>query len=421
MLPATTGTSDAIPRALTTGDRIRLHREAKGLTRPVLAGLVGRSSDWLKKIETGTRQLNSLQMLVRIAQVLGVSDLAELTGADKPVPVEAWNTEAHHVVPAIRKAMRDVAFPATVAPEPVLSPAELQRHVHRLWLTWHTSPRQRTKVGEALPTLISQARATVRAHQDVERRRAMSATGDLYRLVQRLLAHICEPELHALAVERGRAMSEDADTPLSLALATWSSSVALCASGHYDDAVRLADAGTLLLAPLLDGAGPASPQVWGTIGALQMEAAAAHGLAGREGDAFHYLDAAEATARRLPIGIWHDQSGFERTSVHILSVIVNTSLHRNGQAIAQVAKIDPTAAPSVLRHSRLLLEAAHAHAQTRDTASAVRYLTAAADVSDEAVALIPWARTLADELTASTSGTARSDADKLATRLKAVR
>jgi transcriptional regulator with XRE-family HTH domain len=235
-----------------------------------LAGLVGRSSDWLKKIETGTRQLNSLQMLVRIAQVLGVSDLAELTGADKPAPVEAWNTEAHHVVPAIRKAMRDVAFPATVDPESVLSSAELQRHVHRLWLTWHTSPQQRTMVGDALPTLISQAHATVRAHQDVERRRAMSATGDLYRLVQRLLAHICEPEPHALAVERGRAMSEDADTPLSLALAAWSSSVALCASGHYDDAIRLADAGTLLLAPLLDEAGPTNSQVWGTIGALQM-------------------------------------------------------------------------------------------------------------------------------------------------------
>lgn len=38
---------------LTTGERLRSAREARGMSRPVLAGLVGRSADWLKKIETG--------------------------------------------------------------------------------------------------------------------------------------------------------------------------------------------------------------------------------------------------------------------------------------------------------------------------------------------------------------------------------
>ncbi|WP_454858132.1 helix-turn-helix domain-containing protein [Promicromonospora soli] len=406
--------------ALTTGERIRLRREARGLTRPVVAGLVGRSPDWLKKIESGTRKLNSLPMLVRIADVLGVDDLSELTGDAAPVPVGAFATEVHHVVPGIREAVRQAGFGLALnGGVPALSPEQLQQRVHRLWLTWHTSTRQRTDVGRVLPLLIRQAHACIRAHDGNDRRRAQAATGDLYRLVQRLLAHICEPELHALAVERGRAMSEAADTPLALAHAAWSSSVSLCASGYYDDAAQLADLGTRLLVPLLEKGPRTDPQIAGVIGALQMEAAAAYGLAGREGDAFHYLDAALSTARQLPQGAWHAQSGFEATNVAILSVIIQGSLHRSGEAINQANRIDAGASPSVVRTSRLLLEVAHAHASKRDPEAAVRSLSAAADVSVEAVALIPWARDLADEL-AESGSPARTEGRALATRLMAV-
>lgn len=404
---------------VTTGERIRLLREARGMTRPVLAGLVGRSTDWLKKIETGTRQLNSLPLLVQIAQVLGVNDLAEITGYNEPTPVSAWDTEIHHVIPPIRTAMHEAAFRTPTA-DPVISALELQQDVRDLWVLWHTSPQQRSDVGARLPGVIRQAHRTIRAVDGDDRRRAKAATGDLYRLVQRLLAHICEPELHALAVERGRAMSEDADTPHSLALAAWSSSVSLCASGFYDDAARLADIGVDYLVPALRDGG-ATAQTWGTLGALQMEAAAAHGLAGRDGEAHHYLDAAHATAAQLPDGAWHEQSGFESTGVRILSVIVTSCLRRYGDALSQAEKIGLTASPSLVRSSRLLLEAADAQRHRTDYGASVQTLTRAADVSAEAVALIPWARELADDLAAHTTGKAGIDAARLAGRLKSVR
>jgi transcriptional regulator with XRE-family HTH domain len=63
---------------LTTGQRIRIRREARGMSRPVLAGLVGRSADWLKKIENGDRRLNSLPLLIELARALGVRDISEL-------------------------------------------------------------------------------------------------------------------------------------------------------------------------------------------------------------------------------------------------------------------------------------------------------------------------------------------------------
>ena len=405
---------------LTTGERIRIKREAKGMSRPVLAGLVGRSPDWLKKIETGVRRLNSLPLLIELAHSLGVDDLSELTGNDFNAPIRAWEKDVHHVVPAIRDAMRDASFgpPLIDSALPPLAGEDLDRRVQRLWLLWHRSPTQRSEVGVALPTLIRQAHSSIRSAEGDERRRLRSAAADLYRLVQRLLAHICEPELHALAVERGRALSEDADTAMSLAHAAWASSVGLCASGHFDDAARLADRSAVAL--LRWCGDDLTPVQMGTLGALQLEAAAAHGLAGRAGDAYRYLDAAAATAARMPGGAWHLPSAFDRTNVEILAVIVGVSLHRNGEAIARAHRIDLASTPSVVRRSRLLLECAQAHANRREFVDAVRSLGAAARISTEAVALIPWAQTLAVELAERVPCTVRAEAERLTWTLRAV-
>lgn len=316
--------------------------------------------------------------------------------------------------------MREASFgpPVHGADTPVLDVEDLDREVRRLWLLWHSSPLQRSAVGAALPRLIRRAHSSIRCAEGVARRRYRASAADLYRLVQRLLAHISEPALHALAVERGRALSEDADTAMSLAQAAWSSSVGLCASGYYDDAAQLADRGATAL--LASYGGHPTAAAMGTLGALQLEAAAAHGLAGRAGDAYHYLDAAAATAGRMPLGAWHLPSAFERTNVEILAVIVGTALHRYGEAATRAHKLDLSGSPSVVRRSRLLLELAHAQAHKREFTDAVRSLDAAAEISLEAVALIPWARTLADELAQRAPRAVRTNADQLASRLKAV-
>jgi hypothetical protein len=353
-------------------------------------------------------------------RALGVNDLSELTGDGFEAPVRGWEKDVHHVVPAIRAAMQDASFgpPFEDTASLIVGAEHLADRVRRLWLLWHTSPMQRSVVGVALPTLIRQAHGSIRATEGDERRRCRSAAADLYRLVQRALAHICEPELHSLAVERGRALSEDADTPMSLAQAAWASSVGLCASGQYDVAARLADGGAAEL--LRSRRGDLTPEVVGTVGALQLEAAAAHGLAGREGDAYRFLDAAAATAARLPSGTWHLPSAFNRTNVDILAVIVGVSLHKTGEAVARANKIDLSSSPSVVRRSRLLLERANAYADRRMFADAVRSLGSATEISVEAVALIPWARTLADELAQRAPRSTRTEAERLRTTLHAV-
>ena len=62
-----------------TGERIQILRERRGLSRPVLARLVGMSASWLKGIERGTRRL---PLLVKLAEALAVGDVAVLAGTD---------------------------------------------------------------------------------------------------------------------------------------------------------------------------------------------------------------------------------------------------------------------------------------------------------------------------------------------------
>lgn len=112
-----------LPPELTTGERIRILRERRGLSRPVLAGLVGRSPDWLKKIENGDRDLRSITHLVRLANALHVPDVATLTGGDLSIPADAVGKLSHASVTPIRAALHGVSFAAvptvgTVTPKP---------------------------------------------------------------------------------------------------------------------------------------------------------------------------------------------------------------------------------------------------------------------------------------------------------------
>jgi len=56
--------------ALSTGERIRLYRTRRGMSRERLLGLAGVSESWLKQVERGTRQADSLRLLMAVAEAL---------------------------------------------------------------------------------------------------------------------------------------------------------------------------------------------------------------------------------------------------------------------------------------------------------------------------------------------------------------
>jgi transcriptional regulator with XRE-family HTH domain len=90
-----------MPAEFTTGERIRHLRERRGMTRVVLANLVGYSADWLKRIEAGQRGV-SIPALVRLAQVLHVDDLSVLIDGEIEIP--SARGRGHIIRPGMRLA-----------------------------------------------------------------------------------------------------------------------------------------------------------------------------------------------------------------------------------------------------------------------------------------------------------------------------
>jgi transcriptional regulator with XRE-family HTH domain len=89
---------------MTAGERIALYRKRRGMSQEVLAGLVGRTADWLSKVENIRHDLDRLSVLRSVADALDVTIgdlLAEPTLMD-------WSGESgNRTVPALREALMD--------------------------------------------------------------------------------------------------------------------------------------------------------------------------------------------------------------------------------------------------------------------------------------------------------------------------
>ena len=66
---------------LSVGDRVAFYRRRRGLTQATLASMVGRSEDWLSKIERGQRQIRRLDVISELAQAsVPIEDLLGSAG-----------------------------------------------------------------------------------------------------------------------------------------------------------------------------------------------------------------------------------------------------------------------------------------------------------------------------------------------------
>jgi len=374
-----------------TGERIQILRERKGLTRPVLAGLVGMSPSWLKGIERGIRLPPRLPLLVKLAEALAVGDVAVLAGTDMDlggasVPVGSFARIPHDAVPAIREAVRDPLLVVAAQDEPDV--AALASRVADAWVTWHQSTEHRTDVGRVLPRLVTDARVAARTTQGQDRRAANAVLADVYALVQHEIVWASETELGVTAADRAMTAAQGADDPLALAGAAWTLGMVQRSAGDTEGALDLAGNAAALLGPLLED-GP--DELRAMYGALQLHAATTAARAGREGDAWRHWDIAEATSRRL--GSYnHPWTMFGAANVKLHAVSISADLSKSGQAHSHAEQIDPDEIPSRERRGRLGVEIARAYHQRRDYPATLHWLETAYGTSHDSVQYSPTAR-----------------------------
>jgi len=378
-----------------TGERIQILRERKGLTRPVLAGLVGMSPSWLKGIERGARLPPRLPLLVKLAEALAVGDVVLLAGTDMDiggatsVPVASFARIPHDAVPAIREAVRDPLL--TIPDGPVDVPALASRTADA-WRLWHHSPEHRTDVGRVLPRLVTDARVAARSADGEGRRAANAVLTDVYALVQHEVVWASETELTWTVADRAMTAAQEADTPAALAGAAWTLGMVQRSAGDTDGAMTLALEAAGLLESRLEDAGD---ELRAMYGALRLHAAVTAARAGREGDAWAHWDAARITAEGLSDRYHHPWTMFGESNIKLHAVSISADLSKSAEARSHAEEIDPEEIPSRERRGRLGVEIARAYHQRRDYPALLHWLEEAYRTSPDSVRYSPSARQMA--------------------------
>ena len=394
------------------GQRLRQRREQVGMTRPVLAGLVGRSAEWVKAIETGRLRQPRLPILLRLAEVLGVVDLVDLTG-EQSLEVAVFTRGRHPNVTAIRAAVQrySVARPDR-PPYPV---AALADRMAAAWRLWHTSTDRRADVGAVLPGLLADCQDAARALEDGPGRKAVHAVlSDAYTLAQHTLVNAADLDLLWLVVDRSMAAAQIADDPLTLAGAAWTVGMMLRVGGRMDEALVLVREAGRTVEPYL----PDAPDDWrGMWGALQLHAANTAARSGREGDAWAHWDRADAVSRRLPAGYAHPWTTFGAGNVALHAVSLDVDLWKSRDGLRRAGRIDPAMISSRERRGRFFVEMARGHDAAGEPVAAARYLLRACDEGTDAVRWSPAAQSIVDGLIAKPPAGARDDVRALASRI----
>jgi transcriptional regulator with XRE-family HTH domain len=402
-------TADLDPLAF--GQRMQLLRTRRGMSRPVVAGLLGRSASWVKQIENGTLHTPSLPMILRIAEVLRVRDLSELAG-DQSMPVDLFVGPGHARLPAVRAAVDAFPFASDRKAPPV---AHLQARLSRAWSARHSAPNHRDLVGGMLPDLLRDAQLAVRqADRAPERRAAQAVLAEVYQLTQFFVAYQPDPTLLWRVAERGMVAAQESDDPHTIGVSTWLTVQAHRDSARLDAADAVTQEALRYLAPLLP---VAADDVRAIAGALRFEAAYTAARRGDTGAAWGWWDKARATALKLPSDYYHPVTSFSRAIMGAHAVTIAVELHAGGESVRQAVAADATTIPSRPRRARHRIEEARGYQLDGQPETALATLEKAFETAPETVRYNGYARRIVLEETESKSPTRRHRAADLAVRI----
>lgn len=406
-------TPDPYGDPIAFGQRMQILRTKRGMSRPVAAGLLGMSSSWVKQVERGEIGMPRLPIVLRIAELLRVRNLADLTG-DQSVPIDLFIGPGHSRLPAVRDAVNAL----TLGGDRQAQPAEhVAARLSKAWMARHKAPNHREVLGELLPDLIRDAQLTVRqADTASERRAGQAVLSEVYSLSQFFVAYQPDSALLWRVAERGMVAAQESEDPHAIGVAAWLAAQVHRDSGpsHFD----AADAMTMEALAYLERFLPdADDRTVAIAGALQFEAGYTAARRGESGTAWGWWDRAQTTARRLAPGYYHPITSFSQAIMGAHAVTVAVELRAGGESVRQVVDADALAIPSRPRLARHRIEEARAYQLDGQTETALATLTTAHEVAPETIKYNGYARRIVLEETESKVPAHRQRAAALADQL----
>jgi transcriptional regulator with XRE-family HTH domain len=293
------------------GERVAFYRGRRGMSQRMLADLVGRSEDWVSKVERGVRDVRRLDVVTELARALRV-ELGDLLG--QPVLVE--DDQDDDDIPAVRDALmtprrlsRTLFRPAAqAAPMPVKQAARLVEHA------WNHYQQGRIgRVTAELPNLIRLAQ-DLEDSATLDERQGWAVSARTHHLAATTLSKVGEADLAWIAAERALYAADQADDPLVLASAARAGTHALLVSGRFDDAVELGNTAAEWMRPQLAND---DPEALSLLGMLRLRTAVAAARRHDRPATVDLINRARRAATRLGRDANYWQTGFGPTNVEL--------------------------------------------------------------------------------------------------------
>ncbi|MYU24707.1 helix-turn-helix transcriptional regulator [Streptomyces sp. SID8352] len=375
------------------GQRVKYFRERRGISQRGLGELIGRSENWVYKVEHEQIPVDKLSLLLDLARVLRCT-LENLTGGFLSGVGAGLDTEHEHV-PAIRGAL---SLPSSVVP-PVAGPLcarAFERDVDAAWKIYETQSKGRYQdVGARIPLLLRQGNAVLRAAASgAEERTALRQLVRLYSLMQIWLRRVGEPTLARVAADRGLSLADSAGDPALIEAAAWNLSCVLTSVGEVRDSVELARATIAACAP----GDTSSREHWSVHGALHLQAAVAAARATKGPAAWDLYRGAKSAAARVGSGRndWHTCFGPDNVAMHEVHLTAEEGNASEALRLADTVEINPRL--PLERRTRYLIEVMNCNRIQRDDYATVHVLTKLMDQSPEEIVFSPLVREAVTEL-----------------------
>lgn len=339
---------------LTIGERIAWYRRRRGMSQEVLAGLVGRTVDWLSKVENDRIPLDRLSVIKTVAEALDVS-LGDLLA--EPSLVDWTPDSGHRTVPALRDALLDyrriALFDRSGPVGEAILVERLTRDVADLWEVYQAS--RFGYVTARLPWLLARAHAT--AEERSTDPGAQRLLGLSYQLAAVQLTKLGEAELAWIAADRGLVAAQHSDDLAVTGSLARSVVHALLSAGKYTEAVRLTGDTADLLRP---GLAAPTPEITSVYGTLFLAGAMAAARAEDRATTRTFLAEADTAADRLGRDANYLWTAFGPTNVDIHRVATAGELGDVQVAIDLGPRVDTSPLP-MERRIRHALELARAY------------------------------------------------------------
>jgi transcriptional regulator with XRE-family HTH domain len=399
---------------LTPGQRVAWHRVRHGISQEVLAGLVGRTEDWLSKVENDRAPLDRLSVIRSLAKALGVT-IYELIGE----PVPATDRREPPGLAEVRTALMDyrqLSPLMSLIEKEGIPPRldDLRRDLNEVMSAYQES--QYRHMLRRIPELLAQAQLAARERSGDSRRAAERLLALASQSAAMILTKLGQGDLAWLASQRGLAAAERSEDPAIMGSLLRSGVHSLLSDGRVNDARDMTRQAADYLRSIMDTAEPRLVSVYGS---LLLPGAVAAARSNDRSTAGEYLSEAVDMANLVGTDTNYLWTAFGPTNVKIHHVTIAMSLGDAQIALDLVPRIDARGLPPE-RRVRHALEVASAYHARNLIDAAVRELLVAERLASEQVHAHVMSRELVLRLHATAAGRRDRSLAALARRMKLI-